>query len=218
MDADSFILLFINMCMKIGVIAIQGNVQEHIDALSRVLSDAGVDADVVSIKHAGIIPDCSALVIPGGESTTLSRLMGREGMIVEMQDASRRGIPIMGTCAGLVLLAKRGAGDVQKTGQQLLGLMDIEVNRNAFGRQVDSFETDIVIPAIGDEPFNAVFIRAPEIVSCGEGVEVLAKVGERVVAARQGNLLALSFHPELTGDMRLHRYFLDMVKGKLSLI
>ncbi len=198
--------------MKIGVIAIQGNVQEHVDSLLRALSEAGIEADVVTIKHSGIIPGCSALVIPGGESTTLSRLMGREGMISEMQEAAEHGVPIMGTCAGLVMLAKSGMGDVQKTGQQLLGLMDIEVNRNAFGRQVDSFETDIVIPAIGDEPFNAVFIRAPEIVSCGEGVEVLAKVDERVVAARQGNLLALSFHPELTGDMRLHLYFLDMGK------
>lgn len=199
--------------MKIGVIAIQGNVQEHVDSLMCALSEAGVEADVVTIKHAGTIPSCSALVIPGGESTTLCRLMEREGMIHEMQEAAARGVPIMGTCAGLVMLAKSGMGDVQKTGQKLLGLMDIEVNRNAFGRQVDSFEVDIVIPAIGEEPFNAVFIRAPEIVSCGEGVEVLAKVDERVVAARQGNLLALAFHPELTGDMRLHRYFLDMVKG-----
>lgn len=201
------------MRTKIGVIAIQGNVQEHIDSLVRVLSDEKIDADVVPVKHAGIIPDCCALVIPGGESTTLCRLMEREGMVSEMQEAAARGVPIMGTCAGLVMLAKSGMGDVEKTGQQLLGLMDIEVNRNAFGRQVDSFEMDIVIPVIGKEPFNAVFIRAPEILSCGDGVEVLAKVDERVVAARQGNLLALAFHPELTGDMRLHRYFLDLVKG-----
>jgi 5'-phosphate synthase pdxT subunit len=193
--------------MKIGVIALQGNVEEHVEAISRVF-----DGEVVKIKHKGIVPTCDAIIIPGGESTTLCRLAWSEGIAQEILERSKQGMPIMGTCAGLILLASRGDDEVKKTGQKLLGLMDTQVDRNAFGRQRESFEAALTIPFIGREPFNAVFIRAPAIISAGKGVEILATIDDFTVAARQGNILALAFHPELTDDTRVHQYFMDIVK------
>jgi 5'-phosphate synthase pdxT subunit len=150
------------------------------------------------------------LIIPGGESTTLGRLMEREGIASEIRTAARAGIPIMGTCAGLVLLAKHGDEQVDRTGQALLGLMDIHVNRNAFGRQKESFESLIDFKGLST-PFRALFIRAPCITECGKDVEILSKYDDFIVAARQENLLALAFHPELTDDLRIHNYFLKMI-------
>ena len=193
--------------MKIGVIALQGNVDEHVDALSRVFG-----GDIVKIKHKGIVPSCDALIIPGGESTTLCRLAWSEGIAQEIVEKARKGMPILGTCAGLILLATGGDDEVRKTGQKLLGLMDTTVDRNAFGRQRESFESPLQLPFIKDGPFNAIFIRAPAIVSAGDGVEVLARLDEFIVAARQGNIVALAFHPELTEDTRIHEYFMDIVK------
>jgi 5'-phosphate synthase pdxT subunit len=197
------------MSIKIGVIALQGNVEEHIDALSRAFN-----GEVVGIKHKGIVPSCDAVVIPGGESTTLCRLAWSEGIAQEIIARAKQGMPILGTCAGLILLATGGDDEVRKTGQKLLGLMDTVVDRNAFGRQRESFETPLDIPFIKGGPFNAVFIRAPAIVSAGERVEVLAMLEGRIVAARQGNILALAFHPELTDDIRIHEYFLDIVNNQ----
>jgi pyridoxal 5'-phosphate synthase pdxT subunit len=197
--------------VKIGVIALQGNVEEHVDALSRVFR-----GEIVKIKHKGIVPTCDALIIPGGESTTLCRLAWSEGIAREIVDRARQGMPILGTCAGLILLATRGDEEVRKTGQRLLGLMDTTVDRNAFGRQRESFESPLRLPFIKDGPFNAVFIRAPAIVSSGEKVEVLARLDELIVAARQGNIVALAFHPELTDDTRIHEYFMDIVKDQLK--
>ncbi len=195
--------------MRIGVIAIQGNVEEHIFSLQSALKESKCEGEIVKIKHKGIVPSCSALIIPGGESTTLGRLMECEGIASEIIKAARSGIPIMGTCAGLVLLAKHGDKQVEKTGQALLGLMDIRVNRNAFGRQRESFESYIDFNGFAG-PFRAIFIRAPCITEVGKDVEVLAKYDEKIVAARQKNLLVLAFHPELTDDPRIHRYFLAM--------
>ncbi len=197
--------------MRIGVIALQGNVEEHVDALARVF-----DGEVVRIKHKGIVPSCDAIVIPGGESTTLCRLAWSEGIAQEIIARAREGMPILGTCAGLILLAARGDEEVRKTGQKLLGLMDTTVDRNAFGRQRESFEAPLALPFIKDGPFDAVFIRAPAIVSAGDGVEVLARLDDLIVAARQGNIVALAFHPELTDDMRIHKYFMDIIKKQLK--
>lgn len=197
--------------MKIGVIALQGNVEEHVDALSRVFG-----GEVVKIKHKGIVPSCDAIVIPGGESTTLCRLAWSEGIAQEVIARAHEGMPVLGTCAGLILLASRGDDEVRKTGQKLLGLMDTTVDRNAFGRQRESFEAPLELPFIKDGPFEAVFIRAPAIVSAGDGVEVLARLDEFIVAARQGNIVALAFHPELTDDTRIHEYFMDIVKNQLK--
>lgn len=196
------------MSMKIGVIALQGNVEEHVEALSRVFR-----GEIVKIKHKGTVPSCDAIIIPGGESTTLCRLAWSEGIAQEIIERARQGMPIMGTCAGLILLASRGDDDVKKTRQKLLGLMDTTVDRNAFGRQRESFEAPLDVSCISGGPFNAVFIRAPAIVSAGKGVEALATLDGRIVAARQGNMLALAFHPELTDDARIHEYFMDIVKS-----
>ncbi len=195
--------------IRIGVIAIQGNIEEHVDAISKALRHR--EAEVIKIKHKGIVPTCDALILPGGESTTLGRLMEREGISLEIKKAAYEGVPIMGTCAGLVLLAKRGDQQVEQTGQPLLELMDIRVNRNAFGRQKESFECPVDFSGIGS-PFNAVFIRAPCIIECGKDVEILSRYNGFIVAARQENMLALAFHPELTDDLRIHDYFLGMVE------
>jgi 5'-phosphate synthase pdxT subunit len=194
--------------MRIGVIAIQGDVSEHVEALERALDERGNEAEIVAIKHRGIVPECDALVLPGGESTTLGKLLIREGIADEIQAMNDAGKPIMGTCAGLILLAKEGDEQVERTHQHLLGLMNTKVNRNAFGRQFNSFETELELPFL-DNPYNAVFIRAPGIVDCGDDVMVLAKIDDMIVAAEQENVLALAFHPELTLDSRIHQYFLD---------
>jgi len=199
------------MPAKIGVIAIQGNVAEHVRAFEKALAERGERGEVVWIKHQGIVADCDALAIPGGESTTIGRLMQREGIFEEIATAVEvHDIPILGTCAGLVLLATEGDEEVARTGQPLLGLMDITVKRNAFGRQRESFE--VLLPMrIFEEPFPAVFIRAPAITRTGEDVTVLATFEEQIVAAQQGKILALAFHPELTEDRRIHHYFLDLL-------
>ncbi|MBU4491696.1 MAG: pyridoxal 5'-phosphate synthase glutaminase subunit PdxT [Euryarchaeota archaeon] len=196
--------------MRIGVIAIQGNVEEHVNAAIKALMEAKRVADVVKIKHKGIVPTCDAIILPGGESTTLGRLMEREGISPEIKNAAHAGFPVMGTCAGLVLLAKHGDEQVERTGQPLLSLMNIHVNRNAFGRQRESFEALVDFKGLA-APFNAVFIRAPCITEAGKGVEILSTYNGSIVAARQKNVFALAFHPELTDDLRIHRYFLKMI-------
>jgi len=187
--------------MKIGVIAIQGNVAEHVSALERTLAERDENGEIITIKRSGLVPGCDAIVLPGGESTTLARLMQRGGIAAEIRHAIRSGVPILGTCAGLILLAK----------ENLLGAMDIEVKRNAFGGQCDSFEASIDITGVG-KAFPAVFIRAPAIVRCGSEASVLARFGEYVVAAQQDSMLALAFHPEIVSDTRVHHYFLEMIR------
>ncbi|MDW7684318.1 MAG: pyridoxal 5'-phosphate synthase glutaminase subunit PdxT [Bacillota bacterium] len=188
--------------MKIGVLCLQGAVREHVAALER----CNVDAECVKNKDqfAGL----DGLIIPGGESTTIGKLIDRFGLDQPIADMIREGKPVWGTCAGLILLAKQLQGNTQFLLQQ----MDIAVERNAFGRQKESFEEDLVIPVLGDKPFRAVFIRAPQIKECGEDVEILATCRGEVVAARQGNILVSSFHPELTADERMHQYFAEMVR------
>jgi 5'-phosphate synthase pdxT subunit len=197
------------MTTRIGVIAIQGDVEEHVIALEKTLAERGAQGEVVKIKHRGILRSCDALVIPGGESTTIGRLMEREHIMSEIKAAVEdHAIPILGTCAGMVLLAKEGDDEVAKTGQPLLGLMDVKVKRNAFGRQRDSFEVPLKL-SLFENPFPAVFIRAPAITRAAEQVDILATFDEQIVAAQQGTILALSFHPELTEDRRIHHYFLE---------
>ena len=188
--------------MKIGVIAIQGNVAEHVSALERTLAERDCHGEVITIKRSGLVSGCDAIVLPGGESTTLARLMQREGIAAEIVHAIKLEVPILGTCAGLILLAK----------ENLLGAMDIEVRRNAFGRQCNSFEASIDITGVG-KAFPAVFIRAPAIVRCGSDASVLARFGEYVVAAQQDSMLALAFHPEIVADTRVHHYFLEMIRS-----
>ncbi|MDD2666454.1 MAG: pyridoxal 5'-phosphate synthase glutaminase subunit PdxT [Methanocellales archaeon] len=196
------------MVIRIGVIALQGNIGEHVQAAERVLAERD-GGEVIQIKHGGIVPSCDALIIPGGESTTVGRLMEREGIAPEIKAAAKKHVPILGTCAGLILLAKHG--QINRTKQPLLGLMDVHMKRNAFGRQKESFEALLDVPVLPGDKFPAVFIRAPAIIHAEKNVQILATLNGYIVAARQKNLLALAFHPELTEDMRLHHYFMDMI-------
>ncbi|UHA75289.1 pyridoxal 5'-phosphate synthase glutaminase subunit PdxT [Paenibacillus sp. 481] len=192
--------------MKIGVLALQGAVAEHM----RSLETAGAQA--VQVKWPEQLAELDGLVIPGGESTTIGKLMRKYGFIDAIRDFSAQGKPIFGTCAGLIVLAKHIEGQ-QGEEQAHLALMDMTVLRNAFGRQRESFEADLAVKGI-DVAVQAVFIRAPLIQSVGEDVEVLCEVNDEIVIARQGHLLACSFHPELTDDVRLHSYFVEMVKHR----
>jgi 5'-phosphate synthase pdxT subunit len=186
--------------LTIGVIAIQGAVSEHVAALEKVSS--GLNCKIVRIKKKGIVPQCDGLVIPGGESTTISRLLRYEG--IDREILKNQHVPIMGTCAGLIILSDYQDADVDG-----LGLMDMQIKRNAFGRQAESFELQLEVK-IFDYPFSAIFIRAPAIEQVGSGIDILARINEYSVAAQQGNKLALSFHPELSNDLRFHQYFLQL--------
>ncbi|MDA5108821.1 MULTISPECIES: pyridoxal 5'-phosphate synthase glutaminase subunit PdxT [Brevibacillus] len=187
--------------MKIGVLALQGAVAEHI----RMLEEVGATA--VPVKKVEELDDLDGLVIPGGESTTISKLMHKYGFMEAIRQFGEAKKPIFGTCAGAILLANRINGQEDCH----LGLMDMKVERNAFGRQKESFEVDLPVAGIAPD-FPAVFIRAPYIMELGENGQVLAKYEDKIVAARQGHYLAAAFHPELTEDARIHKFFLDMVK------
>jgi len=191
--------------MKIGVLALQGDFVEHIAMLRRL----GVES--VEVRLPDHLAGLDGLIIPGGESTTIGKLAVADGLVEPIRDLARAGRPIWGTCAGLIFLARKALDGVP--GQPLLGLLDAAVVRNGFGRQVDSFEADLDIPALGAPPFRGVFIRAPYVQEWGAEVEVLARLEDgRVVAVRQGRLLGTSFHPELTDDTRFHRYFLRLAE------
>ncbi len=207
--------------MKVGVLAVQGAFIEHEKALARI----GVES--VEVRLPEHLEGLDGLIIPGGESTTIGKLVAEWHLLEPIRALAKAGRPLWGTCAGMILMAQEVADDVP--GQPLLGLLDVTVRRNAFGRQVDSFEADLEVDALGAEPFHAIFIRAPFVERVGEGVEVLARLepalsdalslskggaeGDgRVVAVRQGNLLATAFHPELTDDDRFHQYFLHLAE------
>jgi 5'-phosphate synthase pdxT subunit len=191
--------------MKIGVLAAQGDFAEHIDALKKL------NVETVPVRLPADLREVDGLVIPGGESTTISRLITADKLMKEIAGMAADGMPVFGTCAGMILMAREITGD----GARSLDLMDIKVRRNAFGRQLDSFETELEIPVLGEAPFPAVFIRAPLIEVCRDGVEVLARLADgTIVAARQGRMLAAAFHPELTDDLRFHHYFLDIISGE----
>jgi 5'-phosphate synthase pdxT subunit len=190
--------------MKVGVLALQGDVREHVLALER----AGATA--VQVRYADELADVDALVLPGGESTTIGKLLDRFGLLGPLTDRARAGMPLYGTCAGAILMAADVTGD--HDAPHRIGMMDMTVRRNAYGRQVDSFEADLDIEGV-DDPFRAVFIRAPSIESVGSGVEVLASHRGAPVLVRQGTLLASTFHPEMTGDNRVHELFLEMLEN-----
>ena len=191
---------------RIGVLAVQGDFREHRAVLERL------GAATAEVRRASELGAVEALVIPGGESTTIGKLMGHYGLIEPIKARVRAGMPVFGTCAGLITLARR----IVEGDQPLLGVVDIVARRNAFGRQVHSFEADLEIAALGPPPLRAVFIRAPWIESAGPGVEVLATYQGHAVAAREGNVLVAAFHPELTGDTRMHDAFLAMVRAASS--
>lgn len=189
---------------KVGVVALQGDVSEHVLAMERALKGRG---SVIEIRRKGMVQECDALILPGGESTTICRQLESSGIGEEIKQAALSGAPVMATCAGLVLVSAEIEGDCKV---RPLSLMDTKIGRNAFGSQKESFEADLEVEGF-DLPYRAVFIRAPAIVDVGKGVRVLAKVGDYIVAARQRNLLCLAFHPELTDDLRFHEIFIDMM-------
>lgn len=190
---------------RIGVLAVQGAVREHCEAIR------GAGAEPVEVRLPRDLDDVDALILPGGESTAMRRLIDHAGLREPILDVARAGHPVLGTCAGMILLAT----DIADGDEPHLALLDITVRRNAFGRQIDSFETDLDVPALGDAPMHAVFIRAPVVEHAGPGVEVLAAddLG-RAVAVRQGHLLATAFHPELTPDRRFHRLLASMIRER----
>lgn len=188
--------------MLVGVLALQGAFREH----EKMLRSCGDGIKTRQVRLPQQLEEIDRLVIPGGESTTMGKLMIEYGLLDAIREFAQKGRPIFGTCAGLIMLAK----DIAGSEQPRLGLMDMSVERNAFGRQVNSFEDQLDIPCLGPEPFQGVFIRAPYILDVKPGVEVLARYGGKIVCARQGSLLAAAFHPELTGDVRMHDYFLKI--------
>jgi 5'-phosphate synthase pdxT subunit len=194
------------MAKTIGVLALQGGYAAHASVLRRL----GVD--VVEVRLPEHLALCDALVLPGGESTTIIRLLQRNHLDTAIIERANAGMPLFGTCAGLILLSKRIDAGAEQGGQPTLGLLDVAVIRNGFGRQLDSFEADLKIKGL-DVPVRAIFIRAPIISDIGSEVDVLTTVDDKIVMVRQGNILAAAFHPELLEDDRIHAYFLDEVVG-----
>lgn len=191
--------------LRIGVLALQGDVREHV----RMLGCVG--AEPVEVRRVAELDGVDGLIVPGGESTTIGKLASTFGLLEPVQKAIAAGLPVYGSCAGMIMLAS-GVLD-GRPDQPLFGGLDITVRRNAFGRQIDSFEADIDVAGIEGEQVHAVFIRAPWVESCGPEVEVTARTADRIVAVRQGSIMATSFHPELTDDARLHGLFVDMVRA-----
>ena len=187
---------------RIGVLAVQGAVREHVAAIR------DVGAEPIEVRLPRDLVDVDALILPGGESTTMRRLIDAYGLREPIAALARRGAPMLGTCAGMILLAERSADDEEP----LFGLLDLEVRRNGYGRQLDSFEADLDVPSLGEPPLHGIFIRAPMVTDVGPRAEVLARDPDgHPVAVRQGRVLATAFHPELTGDRRLHRLLADLV-------
>lgn len=197
--------------MRIGVIGVQGDVSEHVEAVARAMQEAGKTGEAIAVRRREDLDRVEALTIPGGESTTISKLLVKLGLFDPIvRRATVEAMPIMGTCAGCILLAKDAGIQAEKTKTRLLGLMEMAVDRNAFGRQRESFEADLDIAGL-DRPFHCVFIRAPAIVRTWGDCEPLSRYQERIVLARQKNLIGSAFHPELSGDLRIHHQFLDLV-------
>lgn len=190
----------------VGILSLQGDVREHENVLQ------GLGAETLRVRRAEELAQVQGLVIPGGESTVIDKLSRQFGLQQPLRDAIAAGVPVYGTCAGLILLADTVIDGIE--GQQSFGGMDIDVRRNAFGRQTESFEADLAVPVLGDEPVHATFIRAPIVERVGAGVEVLSALPDgAIVAVQQGNLLGTSFHPEVGGDARFHAHFLAAVRA-----
>lgn len=189
---------------RVGVLALQGDVPEHL----RAAEQAGAEA--VPVRRRAELDQVDALILPGGESTTVGKLLDRYDLMEPIRERIRAGMPALGTCTGLILLAK----EIEGSDQPRLGLLDVTVRRNAYGRQVDSFEADVPAPALGPEPLRAVFIRAPMVTRTGPEVEVLAEAAGHPILVRQGHLIGAAFHPEMAGEPRVHRLLLDLVKER----
>lgn len=206
--------------LKVGVLSIQGDIEENILSCKAALAESGVTGEVVKVKDYDEILEVDGLIIPGGESTVISTMMSlNQSNWKLLNQRIDEGLPVLATCAGMILLANRVQGKTTgETKQKLLKNLDITVERNAFGRQHESFETDLNIPMIGEKPFKAVFIRGPIVKETGKDVQIIAKHNNKIVAVQQNNIVGTSFHPELTEDNRIHAYFIkSILKNKEKL-
>lgn len=201
--------------VNIGILAVQGDVAENLSTTRMAMDELGVEGIVTEVKSPDQISDLDGLIIPGGESTVIGTLSLVNGSLKKIKEKIASGMPVLGTCAGMILLSKKAkdrvVGDME---QPLLDYLDIKIERNAFGRQKDSFEAYIALEKIGVPKFHGVFIRAPSVVDAGKDVEILSKFNEKIVAVKQGNIIGTSFHPELTADLSIHKYFVNLVQKK----
>lgn len=200
--------------MKVGILAVQGAVSEHTQSVKNAMEELNINGYVIPVRDSAILETINGLIIPGGESSTISRLIDSLNMRGKILRLAKQGTPIMGTCAGTILLAKEGDMAVERSRTKLLGLMDMNVSRNAFGRQRESFELSLNIHGIADD-FPGVFIRAPAIVEVRGDCKEIAQVEGHIVAAKESNILALTFHPELTTDTRMHQHFLKSIENTI---
>ncbi|MCK5040268.1 MAG: pyridoxal 5'-phosphate synthase glutaminase subunit PdxT [Candidatus Aenigmarchaeota archaeon] len=199
--------------MKIAIIALQGAFTEHADILKKATAELNINCNIVLAKSKQDLQNASGIIIPGGESTTINKLLKETGMDEKIKELAKQNIPILATCAGMIIISNTGDTQCKKTGK-LLGLLNMEVNRNAFGTQKDSFEKELEIKGIGK--VNAVFIRAPAITKINDStIEILAKTNNKIVAVKKNNIIALAFHPELTEDTKIHKYFLESIHRKV---
>jgi 5'-phosphate synthase pdxT subunit len=199
--------------LNIGVLAVQGDVAENITATKMAMEELGIEGIVNEIKYPEQISELDGMIIPGGESTVIGQLSLVNGSLKQIKEKIESGMPVLGICAGMILLSKRVkdriVGDMD---QPLLDLLDVKIERNTFGRQRDSFESEISMEKIGIPKFQGVFIRAPSVVDTGKNVDIISKFNEKIIAVKQGKILGTSFHPELTSDLSLHKYFINLVK------
>ena len=201
------------MSLNVGILAIQGDVQENLLATKKALEELNLDGTVIDVKTAQDIENLDGLIIPGGESTTIGQLSLVNSSLKVMKEKIEKGMPVLGICAGMILLSKTADDRViGKTNQPLLDLLDVKLERNSFGRQRESFEADVSMDSINIPKFRGVFIRAPSVSEAGSDVQVLSKFNEKIIAVKKGNIIGTSFHPELTRDVSLHKYFVNLVQ------
>lgn len=198
--------------LRIGILSIQGDIEENSSASKQALEELGIEGKIILMKDLSNLSQIDGLIIPGGESTVISTLLFLRGIKTELlKNKIDEGLPILGTCAGLIMLANRVYDkNIGETKQELLKVLDITAERNAFGRQYESFESELNIPFLGERPFKGVFIRAPTIKKIGNNVQIIAQLNDKIVAVRQNSIIATSFHPELADDSRFHMYFLKL--------
>jgi pyridoxal 5'-phosphate synthase pdxT subunit len=202
------------MSLNVGILSIQGDVQENLLSTKSAIDELGLDVKVSEVKTPNEISQLDGLIIPGGESTTIGQLSLVNGSLKILKEKIENGMPVLGICAGMIMLSKTADDRViGKTDQPLLDILDIKLERNSFGRQKESFEAEVSMDLIGIPKFNGVFIRAPSVSDVGSGIEILSKFNERIVAVKKGNVIGTAFHPELTVDTSLHKYFVNLVNS-----
>ena len=199
--------------IKVGVLGIQGDIEENILSTDEALKKLNLRGTVESVRYSESIAELDGLILPGGESTVIGSLLSIQGKVFQtIEKKIKEGMPVLGTCAGLIMLSKRTYDKVVgETKQKLFGMLDVVIERNAFGRQHESFEVDLKIPVLGNEPFRGILIRSPIVNNVGESVTILTKLNDKIVAVKQNNIIGTSFHPELSTDRRLHELFIKDV-------